>query len=530
MALFVRSILAGSALLAAAATLGAQAPATAAKPACDVTDALKGNVAKASLNFDIARQASPSPIAATKLKDVVKTLETADKGDDPTARAYVMGEALSLWLNQPGVGPMPKRGAVGFTTNPDATIDLVGSVDSLFRIVETAKPDCGAYTAYYRGGQKYFLDVANNAINALNANNLDSAEYYATQANRLYPGSPYGAMVLGNVYSKRNDTAKALQYWTTAADIAAKDTVYRDVRRQMLANAGAAYLTQANGATGAAKTAAARHAAEAYSQLIAVPGTSGAYLSTGRQSLQAALLMAGDTAAFVNSYQALAANPSQYESQDLLNSAVNAARANRSADAAKLFEGVLVQNPYSRDALFNASVTYLATDQNEKVAPLVNRLVVVDPGNPENYNNAARAYLALSKQAKAKKNSALERAYNDSATIWYTRGNKLPVEVTFSEFSPSDKQLVVAGTVLDRRDKIDAPASAPAPKKGARAAAKPGTAPKAVTLKFEALDKSGTVVGTQSVTTESLTPGKSASFRVTIPATNAVGYRYTIGE
>ncbi len=531
MAVFGQILIGANALVLAAVQLGAQA---AVKPSCDVGDALKGNVAKASLSFDVARQAPPGPIAATKLKEVVKLLEMPDKGDDALGRAYVMGQALSLWLNQPNVGAMPKRSVVGFTTNPDATIDLIGSVDSLFRIVETAKPACGETTSYYRGGQKYYLDLANGAINALNAEKLDSAEYYATQANRLFPGSPYGTMVLGSVNAKRNNNAKAIEYWTAAAEVAAKDTVFRDVRRQMLANLGNAYLTEANGASGAAKVAAARKAADAYTQLVAVPGTRGTYMNMGRQNLQAALLASGDTAAFVRSYQDLMANPGNYDYQDLLNSAVSAARANRSTDAARLFEAVLTQNPYNRDAMFNAGVTYLATEQNEKVVPIVNRLVVVDPGNPENYNNAARAYLGLSKKAKANKQSALEKAYNDSASIWYNRGNKLPIEVTFSEFSPSETQLVLAGTVLDRRDKIDgadSPSISAAKGKGTKPAAR-GSAmvAKPVTLRFESLDKTGAVIGSESVTTEALTPGKSAKFNVTVNGANAVGYRYTIGS
>jgi hypothetical protein len=32
------------------------------------------------------------------------------------------------------------------------------------------------------------------------------------------------------------------------------------------------------------------------------------------------------------------------------------------------------------------------------------------------------------------------------------------------------------------------------------------------------------------VTTEALEPGKSAAFKVSIPAANAVGYRYTIAD
>jgi hypothetical protein len=49
-----------------------------------------------------------------------------------------------------------------------------------------------------------------------------------------------------------------------------------------------------------------------------------------------------------------------------------------------------------------------------------------------------------------------------------------------------------------------------------------------VTLNFEALDKSGAVVGSKSVSTEALTPGKSGNFTITIDAPGAMAYRYTI--
>ena len=127
---------------------------------------------------------------------------------------------------------------------------------------------------------------------------------------------------------------------------------------------------------------------------------------------------------------------------------------------------------------------------------------------------------------------------NDTTVNWFNRGQKLPVEVTFSEFTPGEKQLELAGHVLDRRDKAaqadqgstttTAAARAAAAKKAA--AAKAAIPPKPVTLKFEAIDKSGAVLGTQTVTTEALQPGKSASFRVKIDASNPVAYRYTIAD
>jgi tetratricopeptide (TPR) repeat protein len=340
-------------------------------------------------------------------------------------------------------------------------------------------------------------------------------------------------MVLAGVAAKRNDTPKALEYWNKAAELSARDSSYRDVRRQMLANAGSTYLSQAQAASGAQRTETARKAAEAYGQLVAVPGTTGQYLYGGRQNLQTALLLAGDTAAFVKSYEGMIANPSGYTYQDLLNSAVNAARSNRNADAVKLFEGTLAQNPWNRDALFNLAVTYLALEQNDKVSPIVSRLVAVDPANPENYNLGARAYLNLAKAAQTAKKTAVAAAYNDSTLTWYSKGDKLPIEVTFSEFSPSETQIVVGGNVLDRRDKVGADSPAARPAKGkapAKAANSKSLPPKAVTLKFEALDKAGAVLGSESVTTEPLTPGKSAKFTTKITAANAVAYRYTVVE
>jgi len=525
MAVFGKNLLASGLLLAAATAAGAQQASQ-----CDVGSNAKGNLGKASFAFEQARQAGTGPMAESNLKSTVKLVESS-QNEDPVTRAWLLGEALSLWLNQPNVGLTPKRGVVGFTTNPEGSIDLVGTVDSLFTIVEKAKPNCADFTAYYRGGQKFYLDLANSAINALNADKLDSAEYYATQAHRIYPSSPYGVMVLGNVYSKRGDNAKALAYWRVASEAAAKDTSYRDVRRQMLSNMGNIYFDRANTESGAARAADADSAAAAFAALLDIPGTTGAYSYGTRQSYQAALLLRGDTAKFVASYQPLIQNPSAYSYQDLLNSAVNAARAEKAEDAAKLFAATLEQNPYNRDALFNLAVTYLTLEQNDKVTPIVTRLVAVDPGNPENYNLAARAYLSQGKEAQAKKNTKVAAAYNDSTLTWYTRGNKLPVEVTFSEFTPSDKDLTIVGSVLDRRDKIDASnggTSSPSKTtKGAKAAT-PALAPKAVTLNFEAVDKAGNVLGTQSVTTEALTPGKTATFRVVIPAANAIAYRYTV--
>jgi tetratricopeptide (TPR) repeat protein len=414
--------------------------------------------------------------------------------------------------------------------NPESPIDLVVTIDSLFRVVETAKPACSEITTAYRGGLPGYLGLVNGAINALNAEKLDSAEHLAAAANRLYPGSPYGVMVLGNVASKRKDDAKALEYWSAAATVAAKDTIYRDVERQVLNNQGMLYMSTANTASGAQRAEAARHAIQVYNTLLAVPGTTGVYSATGRQNLQTAQLLLGDTASFVAGYQPMIANPSAYTYQDLLNTAMNAVRANRTADAAKLFEGALVVNPWNRDALYNLGVEYIALNQNDKVQPLVQRLIALDPANPVNYFMAAQAFQARSKEAQAAKRTPLVAAFNDSTLQWIARGEKLPTEVTFTTFYSTDKVTTLAGTITDRRDKAAAPMAAAPAARGAKAkpAAKPALPAQAVTVTIETLDKSGAVVGSKVITTAPLVPGGSETFNTTIPG-DAIAYRYRVG-
>ena len=141
MAVLVR-ILPAAALLAATATsLSAQA--TPAQPVCEASQPGGSVGARANLNLQLAmkdQKANPAN-AAKNLQAAVKTLEGNAKGEELN-RAYMLGSVLALWLNQPNVGYTPKRSVVGFSTNPDATIDLPATIDSLFKIVEASKPGC----------------------------------------------------------------------------------------------------------------------------------------------------------------------------------------------------------------------------------------------------------------------------------------------------------------------------------------------------------------------------------------------------
>src|SRR5215213_10509814 len=138
MAVFVRLLPAAALLVATAASLSAQAtPAQsgqAAQPVCEATQPGGSMGARANLNLQLAlkdQQAKNAPNAAKNLQAAVKTLESSSKGEELN-RAYMLGSVLALWLNQPGVGFTPQRSVVGFSSNPEATIDLASTIDSLF--------------------------------------------------------------------------------------------------------------------------------------------------------------------------------------------------------------------------------------------------------------------------------------------------------------------------------------------------------------------------------------------------------------
>src|SRR3712207_2885675 len=145
-------------LVAALASLsGAQGAQPAGQRACQI-DENSGQLGKALLSISLAQSNQSSqkwPDAATHLRNAVKALEKPDKKNE-VGRSLVMGKALALWLNQPDVGLTPTRGTLGFTTSPDAPIDLVGAVDSSFALVEAASPGCDSETAPWRA-QKPWL-------------------------------------------------------------------------------------------------------------------------------------------------------------------------------------------------------------------------------------------------------------------------------------------------------------------------------------------------------------------------------------
>jgi tetratricopeptide (TPR) repeat protein len=514
------------------------ATAARAQKQCEIDENTPNQVARAVLQLQLAQTASKPEDAAPKLREAVKLLGDVPAGRNPVGVNFELGRALVMWMAQPNVGFTAKRGALGFTTEPEVTVDLVSRIDSAFTVVEKSNPECSTLTAQYRQ-QKGWVDLINAAIELGNADKTDSAVAVAKRSLQLYRGAPYAYMVLGQSAAKQNQTKEAIGFYRQAIDLA-KDTSLADTRRQLLLNLGQIAENAAEAATGPDKTEFAKTARAAYDELAKDPGTK--YADYARSGVARAALIGGDTASFRQSYQEMMANPGAFSYNSLMQGAVNAARAEQNADAIKLFEAAYKANPYHRDVLYNLARLYMLNNDYVKAMPLMKQLVAVDPSNPDNYQLYAIAWAAQQKEyigkqrkydstakvygqkANSARSPAVQKAYIDSAAKMtplikaYTDSSakvvdsavkyndmpsKLAARVSFNEFTPTETKTTIGGTVYNNTD-----------------------ADKSFTLKIEFVDKAGAVVSTAEVPVGPVKAKGSAPFTATGNGAGIVAFRY----
>jgi tetratricopeptide (TPR) repeat protein len=487
----VNRIAAALSIAAAAAPLTAQNA-----PACDPTANTKGDIAKAQFSITRAIAAADKGNPTRDLQDVLRLVENGN--DNPTARAYLRGEAYILYLMQPNTPAVVTRGTLGLTANPTGTIDLYSGADSAFTVVEKAMPECAATLAQWRE-QKPWLNALNGAINALNNNQLDSAEALAKRSLILDRKAPYAYSVLGSVARSRKDYNAANEYWKQTLAAAGTDTTYADVRSKTMYEMANAASEKADAATGAAKRAAAREAIKPWQDYIAV-ASNDLLLADAIDNASRMYTAAGDSASVPSLYSTILANPSKYGELALVHAGVVATRSGRAADAEKLFDAALAQNPYSRDAVNNLAATYIQSGQYQKAFPLIDKLVSLDPSNPDNPLLYAFAYQGMYKGTKDKK---LQKIYTDSLVYFNNKSENAPVKLSVQEFSRRPDGTTISGTIENR-----------------------GTTSKTYNVTMELLDKSGAVVGTETATVGPVAAKSTGTFKITSTKGGVYGYRY----
>jgi tetratricopeptide (TPR) repeat protein len=463
---------------------------------CDPTANTKGDIARAQFSMTRAISAIDK---GNPTRDLQEALRLVDNGtDNPTARAYLRGEAYIIYLMQPNTPAVVQRSALGLTSNPTGTVDLYAAADSAFTIVETSAPECATVVGQWRQ-QKPWLNTLNAAINALNANQLDSAEILAKRSLLLDRKAPYAYSVLGSIAKSRQNWTAANDYWQQTLKAAGTDTTYADVRLKTMYEIAAASSDRAEAATGAAKRTAAREAIKSWQDYINVANND-LLLADAMDQASRAYYAAGDSTSLPTLYASVLNNPAKYGELSLVHAGVIATRSGHTKDAEKLFEAALTQNPYSRDAINNLAATYIQNNEYSKAFPLIDKLVSMDPSNPDNPLLYAFAYQGLYKGTKDKK---LQKIYTDSLVYFNNKSENAPVKVVVSEFSRRPDGTVVAGRIENK-----------------------STTAKTYNLSVDLLDKNGAVISTETATVGPVAPKSSGTFRINSTKGGAYGYRY----
>ncbi|HEV7837522.1 MAG TPA: tetratricopeptide repeat protein [Gemmatimonadaceae bacterium] len=464
--------------------------------ACDPTANTKGDIARAQFSMTRAIAASEKGNPTRDLQEVLKLVDNGN--DNPTARNYLRGEAYILYLMTPNAQGVVPRSALGLTSNPTATIDLYAAADSAFTMVEKASPECATVIGQWRQ-QKPWLNALNGAINALNAGQLDSAEILAKRSLVLDRRAPYAYSVLGSVARERKNWPAATDYWKQTLAAAGTDTVYADVRTKTMYEIANAASDRSDATSGAAKRAAAREAIKPWQDYLAVANND-LLLADAIDNASRMYVDAGDSASVPTIYQPILANPAKYGELSLVHAGVVATRNGRHADAIKLFDAALTQNPYSRDAINNLAATYIQNNEYPKAFPLINKLNSMDPSNPDNPLLYAFAYQGMYKGTKDKK---LQKIYTDSLIYFNNKSENAPVKLAVTEFTRRPTETFLNGTI-ENRDKTA----------------------KTYSLTVEFLDKNGNVVSTETTSVGPVAPKSSGTFKIKSAAGGVYGYRY----
>lgn len=513
--------------------------AVAQQKACDIDEGSPSQVARATLSLQMAQAGKPED-QLKKLQEAVKMLNDGDLKKNPTGRSLLLGRALVMELAQPSMASgMTTRGQAGFVDNPTAPYDLIAGIDSAFTVVETSNPECVSQTAPWRQ-QKAWVDLVNQSMQLSNEGKNDTAVVLAKRSLQLSKNAPYGYIVLAQAAAAANKPKDAIANYKLAIE-AAKDTAQADAKRQLENSLGqyAADLYEQAAANSPDKATYMQEAKAAYEMLAKDPGTK--YADAARAGQARIATMTGDTTAIKASYSEQLSNPGAFSYASLMGAAVTAAKANQTKDAIKLFQAAYAVNPYHRDVLYNIARLYLLDSSYAKGIDYARKLVAVDPSNPDNYQLLVIGYgsikkgyddklhdyeaksKALGQRANTSKGAALKaaidsaaklspliKAYTDSSKVaidsalkYNDQMTKLPARVAFNEFTPAADKTTIGGTVTNQTD-----------------------AARTFKFKIEFLDKSGNVVASQDVATESVAAHQSARFSVTGTGAGIVAFRY----
>lgn len=421
-----------------------------------------------------------------KVGDGQKAFKNGLEDKDPAKRAAALDQAVRI-LTTEVTGQQGQSGAAWYYLGRAylAQGDVVGA-DSALAKAEKFQPDCEIDISTYR--QNAWAILANAGIEKLRGGDTDSALVLFRQANTLFDKLPHVYENVGVIYANQGQNDSAAVYFGKAAAIAEADTSLTDNRNSATLNYAMTLQRLENHP----------EAIIALTKYLGWnPGDTDARKSLSwsyRQSGQVAKADSIDNA-MVSEFATM--NYDSLSAGDLMAVGVSMFNAQKFQEAADVFEKLRAKNPWSRDAVYNLANAYLALKNWPKLVEVGKQLQAIEPMSEDSYRLTGQAYRELKQQ-----DSLLKEAETLVG---------LPVAVEVTTFA--------MGTTASR---IEATATG---RKATDAAGK-DMKPVPVTLTWEFMDSTGSVLGSQDVNVPALEPGATHAIRAEARAPGITAWRY----
>ncbi len=489
-----------SAIVACPLMAQKQDKAAAATSKCSISTDKPDEVKTAMTNLTIAQIGGRPEDQRKKLALAVTQLTNnpSKYKSNQTGRDYVLAQTLVRWSAQFPESTTVNKGAIGFMTDKDQSVDLLATADTLLSSIDKSNPECTSETASVRSEAMRPLAIHASAL--LNTDSLTQADAVVKRLSMIDAKSSISLYFQGMLAQRHKDTAGAAQLYDQGLKALSPDAV-ADSNLKAALELGDAQMTllSSQSLTGEQKKTGMLKAADLYKRFLAdFPNSPNA--SNAQSGLAAALTSSGDSSSVGQLWNGMLADPSKYTDAQLYDAGTQAFTANQLPVASKLMDAAQSVNPWLRPGLYNAANVYWKAGQWDKMLTTAKRLTSIDPDNPDEYQLLALAYQG---KAKATKDPKLVRAYNDSLNVAFAASEKVPVKVTFETFNGGGTAArTLTGTVENL-----------------------GAAAKNVTLTVDFLDVYGAVINSQT-TTVSLAPKEKKPFSVTGAGASIIAYKY----
>ncbi len=272
--------------------------------------------------------------------------------------------------------------------------DFAGA-DSMFTKAEELHPRYILETEAWR--EQGWVNAYNEAIEPLNAGDLETAVEFFELGNQLYSERPEGFLQMGSIYARLGEMSESVDAFRKAMEIL-EETRLVQMEDPEMAEVWKQHWEIATTGLGQALTLSGRYqeAAEFYGLMLEENPQDTQLL--GALAVVLTELEQADSVRVL--YDQLLSRPDLTE-RDLFNAGVGLYQIEDYEQAAEAFRTAADMNPFNRDARVNLAQTLHIAREYEALIPAARELLEMDPLNGLAWIFLARAYSELDRVEEA---------------------------------------------------------------------------------------------------------------------------------